>query len=289
MSGGRGRGTGRERGADLRYNMEISLQEAFAGKTRKSAFRPRSPAKPAPAPAPRPAPSRRPVDLRRPGPGPPRPRIFTLSEPARTAMAAASRSTVPCGSCAGSGRVTRERTLAVNIPAGVEDGTRIRLSGEGEAGVRGGPPGDLYIFLSIGLPPVLSARGRRSALPGPGFHGNGGDGRRVRGADHRWRQDQGEGAGRDPVRPPFPSPGQRYAGTARAAERRHVRPGRGQTPQKLTKSSASCWPNSTGCRRSRRSRNRPDSSARSKSSSTAWAAAPASNVPHRMAFAIELF
>jgi molecular chaperone DnaJ len=55
----------------------------------------------------------------------------------------------PCTSCAGSGRVTRERTLSINIPAGVEDGTRIRLGGEGEAGVRGGPPGDLYIFLSI--------------------------------------------------------------------------------------------------------------------------------------------
>jgi molecular chaperone DnaJ len=56
----------------------------------------------------------------------------------------------PCSSCAGSGRVTRERNLSVNIPAGVEDGTRIRLAGEGEAGVRGGPAGDLYIFLSIG-------------------------------------------------------------------------------------------------------------------------------------------
>jgi molecular chaperone DnaJ len=55
----------------------------------------------------------------------------------------------PCSTCAGTGRVTKERTLSVNIPAGVEDGTRIRLAGEGEAGLRGGPPGDLYIFLSI--------------------------------------------------------------------------------------------------------------------------------------------
>ena len=54
-----------------------------------------------------------------------------------------------CTSCSGSGRVTRDRTLSVNIPQGVEDGTRIRLAGEGEAGVRGGPPGDLYIFLSL--------------------------------------------------------------------------------------------------------------------------------------------
>jgi molecular chaperone DnaJ len=54
----------------------------------------------------------------------------------------------PCRKCAGHGRVTEERSLSVNIPAGIEDGTRIRLAGEGEAGLRGGPPGDLYIFLS---------------------------------------------------------------------------------------------------------------------------------------------
>jgi molecular chaperone DnaJ len=55
----------------------------------------------------------------------------------------------PCTKCSGSGRVTRDKTLSVNIPAGVEDGTRIRLAGEGEAGLRGGPAGDLYIFLAI--------------------------------------------------------------------------------------------------------------------------------------------
>ena len=65
----------------------------------------------------------------------------------------------PCPACAGSGRVTRERTLSVNIPAGVEDGTRIRLAGEGEAGVRGGPAGDLYIFLSLGAHPFFQRDG----------------------------------------------------------------------------------------------------------------------------------
>ena len=55
----------------------------------------------------------------------------------------------PCPNCAGQGRSPQKRTLSVNIPAGIEDGTRIRLAGEGEAGLRGGPPGDLYIFLSI--------------------------------------------------------------------------------------------------------------------------------------------
>ncbi|TIS82467.1 MAG: molecular chaperone DnaJ, partial [Mesorhizobium sp.] len=55
----------------------------------------------------------------------------------------------PCPKCAGQGRVTEERSLSVNIPAGIEDGTRIRLANEGEAGLRGGPSGDLYIFLAV--------------------------------------------------------------------------------------------------------------------------------------------
>src|SRR5690606_35376690 len=55
----------------------------------------------------------------------------------------------PCPKCSGQGRLMQERSLSVNIPAGIEDGTRIRLAGEGEAGLRGGPAGDLYIFLSV--------------------------------------------------------------------------------------------------------------------------------------------
>jgi molecular chaperone DnaJ len=55
----------------------------------------------------------------------------------------------PCRSCGGSGRTKRQRTLSVTVPAGVEDGTRIRMAGEGEPGMRGAPSGDLYIFLSV--------------------------------------------------------------------------------------------------------------------------------------------
>ena len=55
----------------------------------------------------------------------------------------------PCGDCAGSGRTRKEKTLSVTIPRGVEDGTRIRLTGEGEAGLQGASAGDLYIFISI--------------------------------------------------------------------------------------------------------------------------------------------
>jgi len=61
----------------------------------------------------------------------------------------------PCKKCAGSGRVRKEKSLKVTIPAGVEEGTRIRLSGEGEVGARGGPAGDLYIFLSIKPHPIF--------------------------------------------------------------------------------------------------------------------------------------
>ncbi len=65
----------------------------------------------------------------------------------------------PCNSCKGAGRVVKERSLEVNIPPGVEDGTRIRLGGEGEAGVHGGGNGDLYIFLSVKQHPIFQREG----------------------------------------------------------------------------------------------------------------------------------
>jgi molecular chaperone DnaJ len=75
--------------------------------------------------------------------------FFTLERTCPTCQGRGQMIEDACPGCSGSGRVTRDRTLSVNIPQGVEDGTRIRLAGEGEAGVRGGPPGDLYIFLSL--------------------------------------------------------------------------------------------------------------------------------------------
>jgi len=65
----------------------------------------------------------------------------------------------PCPKCSGQGRVIEERSLSVNIPAGIEDGTRIRLAGEGEAGARGGPSGDLYIFVSLSQHPFFQRDG----------------------------------------------------------------------------------------------------------------------------------
>ena len=160
MSTGRGRGSGRERGADLRYNMEITLQEAFAGKAAQIRI-PTSVTCEAcsgsgakPGTKPKACPMCGGHGRVRHAQG-----FFTLE---RTCPQCQGRGQVidsPCGSCAGSGRVTRERTLSVNIPAGVEDGTRIRLAGEGEAGVRGGPAGDLYIFLSIASHPFFQREG----------------------------------------------------------------------------------------------------------------------------------
>jgi molecular chaperone DnaJ len=65
----------------------------------------------------------------------------------------------PCKACAGAGRVQKDRSLSVNIPQGVETGTRIRLAGEGEAGLRGGPTGDLYIFIEVADHPIFQRDG----------------------------------------------------------------------------------------------------------------------------------
>ncbi len=150
MAGQRGRGTGRERGADLRYNMEITLEDAYKGKTAQIEI-PVSvtcdPCSGAGAKA-----GTKPKTCATCG-GAGRVRqaqgFFTLERTCPSCQGRGQTIEDPCPSCSGSGRVTKERNLSVNIPQGVEDGTRIRLAGEGEAGVRGGPPGDLYIFLSL--------------------------------------------------------------------------------------------------------------------------------------------
>mgnify|MGYP001453096244 CR=1 FL=1 len=159
--GGRGRSTGgRERGADMRYNLEITLDEAFHGKTAElkiptsvtcevcTGSGAKAGSKPTPCPTCGGAGRVRATQG-----------FFSIE---RTCPNCHGRGEViddPCPNCGGAGRVTRERTLSVNIPAGVEDGTRIRLAGEGEAGLRGGPSGDLYIFLSIKPHPFFQRDG----------------------------------------------------------------------------------------------------------------------------------
>ena len=75
--------------------------------------------------------------------------FFTLERTCSVCSGKGSLIENPCRSCSGSGRVRKKRKLSVNIPRGVDEGTRIRLGGEGEAGENGGPFGDLYVFVSI--------------------------------------------------------------------------------------------------------------------------------------------
>jgi molecular chaperone DnaJ len=75
--------------------------------------------------------------------------FFSIARTCSTCQGSGSVITDPCPACKGEGRVVREKTLEVKVPAGVEDGTRIRYAGHGEAGVHGGPPGDLYIVLHV--------------------------------------------------------------------------------------------------------------------------------------------
>ncbi|WP_428426889.1 molecular chaperone DnaJ [Pararhizobium sp.] len=152
MGGGRQRRSsgGRERGADLRYNMEITLEEAYAGKTAQIRVPTSitcdvctgSGAKPGTKPT---------TCATCQGSGRVRAAqgFFSIERTCPTCQGRGQTIADPCGKCHGQGRITEERSLSVNIPAGIEDGTRIRLSGEGEAGLRGGPSGDLYIFLSV--------------------------------------------------------------------------------------------------------------------------------------------
>ncbi len=152
MGGGRARRSsgGRERGADLRYNMEISLEEAFAGKTAQIRVPTSitcdvcsgSGAKPGTSP--KTCGTCQGSGRVRAAQG-----FFSVERTCPTCHGRGQTITDPCTKCHGQGRVTEERSLSVNIPAGIEDGTRIRLQGEGEAGMRGGPSGDLYIFLSV--------------------------------------------------------------------------------------------------------------------------------------------
>ncbi len=145
-----GRRSGAERGSDMRYNMDITLEEAFTGKQVEIEVPTQitcttcsgTGAKPGTQPS-----TCRTcggIGKVRSSQG-----FFVVERTCPSCMGRGETIADPCRACSGSGRTTQERTLSVNVPAGIEDGTRIRLAGEGEAGTRGGPAGDLYIFLSV--------------------------------------------------------------------------------------------------------------------------------------------
>ena len=151
MGGARARqGQRAGRGADLRYNMEISLEDAYQGKTAEidvptavecdrcegSGAKPGTDTKTCATCGG--------VGRVRAAQG-----FFSIERTCPTCNGRGEVIADPCDKCGGAGRVAEERTLQVNIPAGIEEGTRIRLAGEGEAGAKGGSPGDLYIFVSL--------------------------------------------------------------------------------------------------------------------------------------------
>lgn len=146
-----GGGGGRERGSDLRFNLEISLEDAFKGKMAEItvptsiACEVCSGSGAKPGTTPQSCGTCNGMGKVRASQG-----FFTIERTCPTCQGVGQIIADPCTECRGAGRMPKERTLSVNIPEGVEDGTRIRLAGEGETGMRGGSTGDLYIFLSIG-------------------------------------------------------------------------------------------------------------------------------------------
>ncbi len=149
--GGGGAGRSRaQRGSDLRYNMRVTLEEAFAG-AQKTINVPTSVACEVCSGTgaeggtePMACPTCSGMGKVRAQQG-----FFTVERTCPTCGGNGQIIKNPCRACGGAGRTEKERALSVNIPAGVETGTRIRLSGEGEAGLRGGPAGDLYIFIEV--------------------------------------------------------------------------------------------------------------------------------------------
>jgi molecular chaperone DnaJ len=155
-----GRTGGGNRGSDLRYNLEITLEEAFKGRETQIRVPTLAPcdschgsgaeagSKPVVCPTCR-------------GHGRVRTQqgFFTMERTCPACHGAGKVIEKPCRACGGQGRVRKEKTLNVTIPPGVEDGTRIRLAGEGEAGLRGGANGDLYIFLALKAHPLFQRDG----------------------------------------------------------------------------------------------------------------------------------
>lgn len=163
MGGGRRGGNNRSsavRGSDLRYNLEISLEDAYRGRTENITVPTTVTCEPCngsgaePGTEPETCPTCQGAGKVRATQG-----FFMVERTCPTCRGTGRIIAKPCRSCGGMGRVEKEKSLQVKIPAGVDEGTRIRLAGEGEAGMRGGPPGDLYIFVSLKPHPVYEREG----------------------------------------------------------------------------------------------------------------------------------
>lgn len=150
FAGGGGQAAQAGRGSDLRFNLEITLETAFAGGQHNIRVQASSKCEACDGSGgengskPKTCGTCQGRGVVRSQQG-----FFTIERTCGTCGGTGHVIDKPCRPCNGSGRVRKDRTLSVSIPAGVEEGTRIRLTGEGEAGLRGAPPGDLYVFLTI--------------------------------------------------------------------------------------------------------------------------------------------
>lgn len=151
FGGGRsGRRSAAQRGSDVRYNLEISLKEAFLGTDEKVSFSILAKCSDCKGSGSKDG-SEGATCSDCGGSGKIRAQqgFFIVEKTCGTCRGTGSVIKDPCKKCNGEGRANKKKTLSVKIPAGVEEGSRIRISGEGEAGQRGGPDGDLYVFISI--------------------------------------------------------------------------------------------------------------------------------------------
>ncbi len=160
VNGGRRSAEARNRGSDLRYNLEISLEDAFKGLNKQIKVTTLASCDTCKGSgAAEGAKSETCGTCKGQGRIRMQQGFFSIERTCNTCGGSGSVIKNPCKTCNGQGRVRKEKNLSVNIPAGVEEGTRIRLTGEGEAGSKGGTPGDLYIFLAIASHPFFKREG----------------------------------------------------------------------------------------------------------------------------------
>jgi molecular chaperone DnaJ len=161
FGGGGRRGNAAQRGADLRQDLSLEFEEAVFGVSKKVSIRRHEACEKCHGSGV--APGKSATSCRTCG-GRGQIRMqqgfFTIARTCTTCHGAGTVVTDPCPGCKGSGRELRERTIEVKVPAGVEDGTRIRYSGEGQAGAHGGPPGDLYVVLHVAEHPFFERDGK---------------------------------------------------------------------------------------------------------------------------------
>ena len=148
------------RGSDLRYDLEVRLEDAYTGREVELHVDTTAPCEPCGSSGAKAGTSAETCRMCG-GRGQVRARqgFFVVEQTCPSCRGVGEKIADPCPACRGEGRVEKRKSLTVKIPAGVDEGTRIRLAGEGEAGIRGGPPGDLYIFIHLARHSIFSREG----------------------------------------------------------------------------------------------------------------------------------